>query len=126
MSSSFLRYLVFGIVEHPRKAPRRQARVYRGPLRDWQFRAWVRSLPCAACQCTRFVEAAHTGSDGGMKQKSTDRSCIPLCAVCHRVGPRSLHQIGRTEFESVNGLTFEALVIRLNADYDARFGSAQA
>jgi hypothetical protein len=114
----YLRFAVLGVLEHPRKSPRR--RKARGPVRDWSYRAWIRSLPCAACQCSRFVEAAHVGSDGGMRQKSSDRSCVPLCAVCHRVGPRSYHVVGRTAFQEINRLDFEELVRELNAEWERR------
>lgn len=108
----FLRYTVWGITEHPRRKPRKRA-VARGPVRDWKYRVWIRSLPCAACGCTRFIEAAHTGTDGGMRLKSSDHSCVPLCAVCHRVGPRAFHQIGRQHFEQIWNLDFDKLAARL-------------
>ena len=85
-----------------------------GPPRDWKYRAWIRSLPCVACNSTRYVEAAHTGRDGGMRQKSSDYSCVSLCAVCHRVGPRSYHWIGKDAFEKLHKLNFARLVKRLN------------
>ena len=94
-----------------RKPPQRERK---GPPRDWKYRAWIRSLPCAACDCTTLVEAAHTGCDGGMRQKSSDYSCVPLCAVCHRVGPESYHWIGKDAFEKLHGLKFARLVKRLN------------
>lgn len=85
-----------------------------GPPRDWKYRSWIRSFPCAACSSMRFVEAAHTGIDGGMRQKSSDYSCIPLCAVCHRVGAQSYHSIGKDAFEKRHGLNFAKLVKRIN------------
>jgi hypothetical protein len=83
------------------------------PARDWKYRAWIRHLPCAACGSERYVEAAHTGSDGGMSQKASDYSCIPLCAWCHRCGPESYHVIGRSAFEELHGLNCRALRTRL-------------
>jgi len=107
----FLRYAVLDITEYTRKPPRRSSVLHTGPERDWKYRAWVRKFPCSACSSLRFVECAHTGIDGGVGQKSSDFSCIPLCALCHRVGPRSFHAIGRNEFERLNRLDF-AIIIR--------------
>jgi hypothetical protein len=87
-----------------------------GPPRDWKYREWIRSLPCCVCGTNHFVEAAHTGSDGGGSQKSSDYSCVPLCANCHRVGPRAYHglSMGKTAFEKLHGINFSQLVKRLN------------
>lgn len=107
----YLRFHVHGVIE---RAPRKSRRAgLSAPVRDWKYRAWIRSLPCAACGCLRFVEAAHTGSDGGMRQKPGDYSTVPLCAVCHRVGPRSYHQVGKLEFQTINRLDFGQLAERL-------------
>ena len=119
MSRSTLRYLRFAVLgetKHARRAPRRRA-ARRGPERDWKYRAFVRSLPCAACGSTYRVEAAHTGTDGGMRQKASDYSCVPLCHECHQAAPNSYHRIdgGREGFELANGLNFVDLVERLNA-----------
>lgn len=86
----------------------------RGPSRDWLYRRWIRTLPCCACNSTRFVECAHVGSDGGMSMKCSDYASVPLCAVCHRVGPQAYHWIGRDAFERLHGLNFERLTKRLN------------
>lgn len=78
-------------IELPRRKPIRKA-IQKGPSRDWKYRAWIRSLPCAACGIEPAGEAAHTGSDGGMSQKSSDFSCIPLCPDCHTQAPDSYHR----------------------------------
>src|SRR5690349_3856544 len=98
MNPGFLFYLVTG-----RKAPRSPRRARRrGPARDWRYKAWIRSLPCVACNTTRGVEAAHTET-GGMAQKASDSTVVPLCALCHRIGPGAYHAIGKREFERRNG-----------------------
>ena len=95
--------------------PKPSARVRReAPARDWKYRAWIRTLPCTVCETTRYIEAAHTGRDGGMSQKASDYSCIPLCAPCHRTRSDSYHFVGRREFERRHGLDIAALVARLN------------
>ncbi len=53
------------------------------PVRDPAYRRFIRSLPCAACGKSRFIECAHTGPHG-LSQKASDLDCIPLCAnPCH-------------------------------------------
>ena len=94
-----------------RKAPRR---ALGGPTRSWRYRQWIRSLPCAACGLEPAGEAAHTGSDGGLRQKSSDFSAIPLCPDCHRFGPGAYHAIGRRQFERRRSIDIDALVRRLN------------
>ena len=64
---------------HGRKPKRRSPRsARRGPARSWKFKAWVRTLPCVSC--------------GGMSQKASDYSCIPLCGDCHTQATHSYHQ----------------------------------
>jgi hypothetical protein len=111
----YLRCAVLGKTEHQRRAPRRRT-PGRGPVRDWKFRAWIRTLPCAVCGCAPS-EAAHTGSDGGMRLKASDLSCVPLCTICHTGGQQAYHRLGREAFEAAHGLNFGELVERLNAAY---------
>jgi hypothetical protein len=96
-----------------RKPPQKERR---GPARDSRYRAWIRTLPCAACGCSWNVEAAHTGSDGGMSMKASDYSCIPLCTNCHTMATDSYHRIsgGRQGFEISRGIVIAELVARLN------------
>jgi hypothetical protein len=85
-----------------------------------QFRNWAKGakvLYCAACGLEPAGEAAHTGSDGGLRQKASDYSCIPLCADCHRFGPGAYHAIGRRQFERRRSIDIDALVRRLNWDF---------
>jgi hypothetical protein len=97
------------------RKPPQQATASRGPARDREYRAWVRYLPCAACGIEPAGEAAHTGSDGGMKQKASDFSCIPLCRNCHTMGPGAYHRIGRKEFELRHKVNITILVDTLTA-----------
>jgi len=96
-----------------RTIPRKSRQGRRGPVRDWAYRAWIRTFPCCACGSTRYIEAAHTGEDGGTSQKASDYSCVPLCAWCHRAGPESYHQIGKRAFERLHGISFQTLSARL-------------
>ena len=62
---------------------------------------WITGLsyraPTAVTRARVYFQA-HTGSDGGMRQKASDYSCIPLCANCHTQGPQAYHPIGRAAF----------------------------
>lgn len=86
------RALFFAV--HGRKPARRARRARRqsGPARSWKYRAWIRTLGCCCCGKTEDIEAAHTGSDGGAAQKSSDYSCIPLCSNCHTQAAWSHHR----------------------------------
>jgi hypothetical protein len=79
--SSWLTYVVLGTQT---LNPRRRHHPRRGPARDRLYRAFVRTFPCAACGRCEQSEAAHTGHDGGMSEKASDYSCVPLCAQCHQ------------------------------------------
>ena len=108
----YLRFSVHGETVHPRSPRRRPRTCRRGPVRDRKYLAWIRSLPCCHCGATRDVEAAHTGSDGGMRQKASDTSCVPLCHDCHQSAAVSYHR-NRKEL----GIDFPALAAQLNAEY---------
>lgn len=59
----------------------------------------VRELPC--CICGMEPSEAHHIRDGqvGMGQKASDYEAIPLCFICHRVGPYSIHHMGTRAWE---------------------------
>ena len=80
----------------PRKrGPRRE---HRGPARNWKYRAWIRSLPCAVCGLEPCGEAHHTG-ERGLGQQASDYTCIPLCSDCHTQAPHAYHRLGREGWE---------------------------
>ena len=91
-----------------------------GPPRDPRYRAWIRTLPCAVCGSRWRVEAAHTGSDGGMSLKASDYSCVPLCRYCHTGGRGAYHRIGKLDFERSHGINLAALVRALNFRWEDR------
>jgi hypothetical protein len=98
----------------PRKPPKRASVLHPQPERDPQYRAWIRSQPCAACGTQIGVEAAHTGSHA-LGQKASDYSCIPLCHQHHRTGNEAIHKIGRRAFQDRFSLDVEELIKRFNA-----------
>jgi hypothetical protein len=77
-------------------------------------------MACIACEVEGRSEAAHTGTDGGMSQKASDYSCVPLCADCHRQAPDAYHRAGKGTFERRHGLSFPDIVARLNREWQAR------
>ena len=92
------------------------------PVRNSEYRRWIRSLPCCVCRTTRGVEAAHTGPRG-IGQKSSDLSVIPLCARHHRTGDDSYHRLGPRKFAEVHGLNIPAIVAVLSAKVVIRIES---
>jgi hypothetical protein len=68
---------------------RRRDRPRRGPRRDRAYRAFVRTLPCAApgapAGCGGPIHPHHMGRERGLGQKADDRTCVPLCAHHHIV-----------------------------------------
>lgn len=99
----------------PRKGPPRK-----GPARDKEYKAWIRTQDCCACGVSGRSEAAHTGTDGGMSVKASDYSCVPLCAQCHLRGPLAYHRIGKRAFERVHGLCLASIAARLRHEWKAQ------
>jgi hypothetical protein len=90
-----------------------QKGIYRAekPVRDAEYRRFIKRLPCVACLKTWNVDPAHTGPHG-MAQKSSDLTCIPLCRKCHDAfdaDPRG--------FAEQQKLDVPALIARLNRFY---------
>lgn len=81
-----------------------------GPLRDEAYKAWIRQQPSLVSGKTP-CDAAHTGSDGGMGQKASDDTCVPLTRAEHR----EYHRIGKAAFEKRYRLNFADACNRLNA-----------
>ncbi len=107
------RWLAYAVHEKRIRKPPERADTSRGPARDYRYRAWIRTLPCAACGKENGIEASHTGPHG-FNQKASDYTCIPLCLKHHRIGARALDRIGRRRFEYEFDLSISQLVLRLN------------
>jgi hypothetical protein len=56
----------------------RPGKIYRThqPIRDDEYRRFIKSLPCVGCLKTWWVDPAHTGPHG-IGQKACDLTCIP-------------------------------------------------
>lgn len=107
------RWLAYAVHERRLRKPPGRADTSRGPARDYRYRAWIRTLSCAACGKENGTEACHTGPHG-FNQKASDYTCIPLCVKHHRTGDRALDRIGRRQFEREFHLKISRLVGRLN------------
>jgi hypothetical protein len=115
-----LQALVLLLWKASREEKARRKMLRRGPSRDPRYMAWIRTLPCAVCGSKWRVEAAHTGSDGGMAQKASDYSCVPLCRYCHTGRPGAYHRIGKGEFARAHGVNLGELVKALNLRWEDR------
>ena len=107
------RWLAYQVFERIERKPPQRAETSRGPARDRRYRAWIRTLPCAACGISQRIEACHTGPHG-LNQKASDYMCVPLCVTHHRTGPDALDRIGRPQFEKRFQIDLSGLVRRLN------------
>ncbi len=74
--------------------PKKRAKPRKGPERSEAYKRWIRTLPCLSCGLEGKSEAAHTGTDGGMRMKASDYSCLPLCPACHTRNPDAYHSPG--------------------------------
>ena len=84
------------------------------PVRDENYRRWIRSWPCIVCATRRAIEAAHTGPHG-VGQKASDLSCIPLCQQHHA----DLHR-GVLDFQERHGIDISDVVAMFQALWSAR------
>ena len=88
---------------------RRRSTPRRGPLRDPNYRAYVRTFPCYVCSLLGMrqksrTEAAHT-QNNGMSSKGPDSSCAPLCRKLHH--PE--YDDGRLRFERKYGVNMRGV-----------------
>ena len=89
------------------------------PDRSGPYLKWIRLLPCVACETTFQIEPAHTYAlgPGGMSQKSSDFSAIPLCKSCHTQSGSSYHRLGEKQFERRLGRKLTEIVANLRDQY---------
>lgn len=70
--------------------------------------AWVAEQPCIACGSWP-VEVHHCRHNLGMGQRRRHSEAVPLCPMCHRLGPVSRHGQGAKEFRETHGNDRELL-----------------
>ncbi len=107
-----------------RYVPVRKKRLHprRGPDRNAEYLAWIRTLGCVICSRTSgstVIEAAHTNALGakGLSQKTSDFSAIPLCIAHHRRGADSYHRLGEKRFAREHRLDLSELVLGLHDQF---------
>jgi hypothetical protein len=90
--------------------------IYRAekPVRNALYKRFVKGFACAACDSTRCVDPAHTGSHG-LSQKSADRLVIPLCRKCH-----DLFDADPRGFAKEKGLDVAAEIEKFNTLWERR------
>lgn len=75
------------------------------PVRNKQYLAFVRGLPCSMCKLPDHSVAHHIigVGEGGMGTKACDLLTMPLCAACHheihhhpRYWPNQWEYVART------------------------------
>jgi hypothetical protein len=123
----YLAYAIHGRKSGPERKPMQQAKratPRKGPPRDEDYKAWIRTLPCVGCGKEGASQAAHTGDDGGMSMKASDYSCLPLCAWCHTLGSHCYHSAsGKQYLEARVGRTCTAMVGELVRERRAMRGA---
>ncbi len=90
------------------------------PIRDELYRQFVKRLPCAACLKTWRIDPCHTGPHG-IRQKSCDLSCIPLCRRCH-----DAFDANPLLFAERHRLDIPALILKLNKFYREKIKPQEA
>lgn len=77
--------------DRPKPIPKVRHKPRKGPMRDPEYRKWLRERLCAvACEWTRAKDKciappndpSHT-ENNGMRSKGPDSSCVPLCRKHH-------------------------------------------
>lgn len=68
------------------RQPKRRRQKKFGPVRDENYKDWIRKHACCVCGRNAPSEASHHGhhAPGGMGQKPADKRTIPLCSSDHR------------------------------------------
>jgi hypothetical protein len=103
----------FTLIPRYKAIRKKRAKPRRGPMRDPEYRRWVREnhfcelwirKPLGAIRwCEGKVEAAHTERNG-MSSKGPDSSCAPLCHRHHRE-----YDAGREAFEAKYGVDMKSV-----------------
>jgi len=95
--------------------------------KDKAYLAWLHTLPCVIhhggllrCKYDSLIsEVAHLGSHG-ISQKAPDLQAVPMCRFHHQSGQHSIHRLGPEAFWTLHGLDPDAIIARLNAEYEAQ------
>ena len=93
--------------------PKKRAKPRRGPERSEKYKAWIRTLPSILTGKTP-CEACHTGTDGGMRMKASDFSCVPMTRKEHI----EYHATSRAAMERKYGVSFAGACAALRAEWE--------
>jgi hypothetical protein len=105
-----------------RRAPERVQKASRPKGKsaaEKRFHAFVASLPCVGCGAWP-VEVHHVISDGFKRLTRNHRLVLPLCPLCHRVGPSALHVIGTANWNALHGFAQHERAAELWEEFDER------
>lgn len=95
--------------------------------RESDYLNWIRGLACVNCGKPPRSEAAHVRAGypesgwrpTGMGEKPDDRRSVPLCANCHRQGPKAQHQTKERAWWAERGIYPPELCAALSEAYEA-------
>jgi sugar phosphate isomerase/epimerase len=102
------------MIRKPMAIAQRPLYIQAPPIRDENYKRWIRSWPCLVCARRFAIEAAHTGPHG-TGQKASDLNTIPLCKEHHA----DLHR-GVLDFQERHGINIADAVAMFNAVWDGR------
>lgn len=90
---------------------------YRKPVRDPEYRRFVKQFPCVGCKRTWMIDPAHCGPHG-IGQKACDLTVIPLCRKCH-----DLFDAAPADFAAARHLDIPALQRMFQRFYAIKHGA---
>lgn len=83
------------------------------PLRNKRHRQFVNQLPCAVCHAEPS-ECAHVRIGFlALGMKPGDNLTVPLCAGCHRTGPKAQHSMNESAFWAMHRIDPVTLALHL-------------
>lgn len=101
-----------------RRTPMKRRKRRPKPGDDPKYLQWIRERPCVCCGYPAPSEAAHFGPRS-IGLKPPDRQTLPLCASCHRTGPKAHHVLGSDAlFADAHGLYIHAMMANLSESYE--------
>lgn len=92
---------------------------------DKRYLAWIRTLPCLACERAGIEQAtrteAHHAGPRAYGTKVPNSQAVPLCREHHREGKHAVHVIGK-RFWTANSIDMASEIERLNSEWESEAG----
>jgi hypothetical protein len=88
------------------------------PVRDPEYKRFIKRLPCVGCGRTWGIDPMHTGPHA-LNQKASDLDVLPGCRRCHNEFDADPHG-----FAERKHLNIPALIRRFNEFYSKLKGQA--